>query len=1157
MTELVQQIIEKEKTERTGYLDLGRCGLTELPNLSDLDWLGTLIVSDKWWDWEQHKWIESQNKGAPSKLSSLNAISLPLGLTKLMLSSNQISDGVFLEKLTNLSTLALSSNQISDGVFLEKLTNLSTLALSSNQISDWGFLEKLTNLTRLDLSSNQISDGVFLGKLTNLSTLDLSNNKISNGGFLEELTNLSTLALSSNEISNWGFLEKLTNLTTLALSSNQMRDWGFLEKLTNLTTLALSSNQMRDWGFLEKLTNLTTLDLSNNQISDGGFLEELTNLSTLDLSSNEISDGGFLEKMTNLSTLDLSSNYISDGGFLEKLTNLSTLDLSSNYIGDWSFLEKLTNLSTLDLSNNEISDGDFLEKLTNLSTLNLSSNEISDWGFLEKLTNLTTLDLSNNEINDGGFLEKLTNLSTLNLGDNEIKDGGWLEKLPNLSRIDLPNNQLSDLRPLQYFFQEKGLKVVWSELRITNHWEINVKGNPFQTPPVDVVQKGNAAIIEYFRQLEKTGADPLLEAKLILLGDGRAGKTSLANRLLGKALPQEADRTLGVDIVIGEYSFPVAEGRQFKLHIWDFAGQDKYKPLHQFFYTEGAVYVLVADSGNKGTDFDDWLQTAQLFGEGSPLLVALNEFKEGIGYGSFDPEHWQKRFPGLLKEHFLVNLLSEKNVELLKTAIHLYAQSLPHTQVAYPKNWAAIRRELEHRRDENFIPYGEYLNICRQNELPEEGSALILSSILHKIGVCLHYQQNELLQQYIILKNEWATDAVYKILEDNCVAEEKKGFFDWEDLRRIWSDGTYKTMRPQLLELMQQFKMAYPLPNIQEFVAPPLLPQTPPHGWEMPVGEALELFVEYEFLPKALMTQFIVSRHTDIDEGRTLVWCNGVVLRWPDALAEVVKTKSQGRDAFGIQVQGHNRKGLLTAILKTLRDLHSTYKGIKVSEIVPCPCEGCRKGKNKPHFFDFENLKNRLEKGRRTVECDKSLEEVELLQLLGDLLVFDNLQVGEPVVMKDTQTGTSPVKGAPLAFFSYSEQDLGHLNEFQKQLTPLVRSGKIRLWDDRKISPGTERNPEIEQALTSADIVFLLLSSDFLAQDHIWDTEMTEAMRRHEEGSAKVIPIKIRVCSCEDTPFSKLQSLPRNQTAISSAPDRDSIWTEVLDEIKLVLSDWK
>ncbi|MBK9335936.1 MAG: hypothetical protein IPM98_04880 [Lewinellaceae bacterium] len=44
MTELAQHLIEREKRERTGYLDLGNCGLTELPDLSE--WLEMLIVSN-------------------------------------------------------------------------------------------------------------------------------------------------------------------------------------------------------------------------------------------------------------------------------------------------------------------------------------------------------------------------------------------------------------------------------------------------------------------------------------------------------------------------------------------------------------------------------------------------------------------------------------------------------------------------------------------------------------------------------------------------------------------------------------------------------------------------------------------------------------------------------------------------------------------------------------------------------------------------------------------------------------------------------------------------------------------------------------------------------------------------------------------------------
>jgi hypothetical protein len=61
MTKLAQQLIQKERETRSGYLDLGRCGLTEMPDLSDLDWLETLILSNEWWEWEQEEWIQSQN----------------------------------------------------------------------------------------------------------------------------------------------------------------------------------------------------------------------------------------------------------------------------------------------------------------------------------------------------------------------------------------------------------------------------------------------------------------------------------------------------------------------------------------------------------------------------------------------------------------------------------------------------------------------------------------------------------------------------------------------------------------------------------------------------------------------------------------------------------------------------------------------------------------------------------------------------------------------------------------------------------------------------------------------------------------------------------------------------------------------------------------
>jgi hypothetical protein len=248
--------------------------------------------------------------------------------------------------------------------------------------------------------------------------------------------------------------------------------------------------------------------------------------------------------------------------------------------------------------------------------------------------------------------------------------------LTGLSSLDLSSSQISDLEPLLPLIK-KGIPVTLEEYGS----DINLYNSPLTNPPAAIVEQGNAAILEYFRQKEKVGSKPLLEAKMVLLGDGRAGKTSLACRMLGRELPRQEDRTQGVDIVIGEYRFPVEEG-EFVLHIWDFAGQDKYKPLHQFFYTEGAVYVMVADSGNARTDFADWFETTQMFGgEGSPLLLALNEFREGIGMGSFDEEKWRKQFPKLIKEVRLVNLLSQKGfLELEKDIRHL-ANQRAHSRI--------------------------------------------------------------------------------------------------------------------------------------------------------------------------------------------------------------------------------------------------------------------------------------------------------------------------------------------------------------------------------------------------------------------------------------------------------------------------------------------
>lgn len=95
-------------------------------------------------------------------------------------------------------------------------------------------------------------------------------------------------------------------------------------------------------------------------------------------------------------------------------------------------------------------------------------------------------------------------------------------------------------------------------------------------------------------------------------------------------------------------------------------------------------------------------------------------------------------------------------------------------------------------------------------------------------------------------------------------------------------------------------------------------------------------------------------------------------------------------------------------------------------------------------------------------------------------------------------------------FFSYSHVDEAHRNQLEKHLSALKHQGLLDTWHDRRIIAGQEFDQEIDAHLDTADVILLLISSDFLASDYCYKREMTRAMERHAARDAIVIP---RNCS--------------------------------------------
>ncbi|MBD2361947.1 GUN4 domain-containing protein [Anabaena minutissima FACHB-250] len=144
-------------------------------------------------------------------------------------------------------------------------------------------------------------------------------------------------------------------------------------------------------------------------------------------------------------------------------------------------------------------------------------------------------------------------------------------------------------------------------------------------------------------------------------------------------------------------------------------------------------------------------------------------------------------------------------------------------------------------------------------------------------------------------------------------------------------------------------------------------------------------------------------------------------------------------------------------------------------------------------------------------------------------------------------------------FFSYSHKDESLRDELAKHLTILEYQRVISSWHDRKILPGEEWDSQINDNLKTADIILLLVSSDFLFSKYCWDVEVKKAIERHNTGEACVIPVILRAVDWAGAPFARLQALPKNAEPVVSRywHTQDEAFTDVARGIRAAVEALK
>ncbi|UCE61188.1 MAG: GTP-binding protein [Phycisphaerales bacterium] len=754
---------------------------------------------------------------------------------------------------------------------------------------------------------------------------------------------------------------------------------------------------------------------------------------------------------------------------------------------------------------------------------NVQKLDLSNLGIIRlprqigRLVNVMWLYLHNNELATlPEEIGKLVNLKTLAL------DGNRLERLPrsigslkHLSRLDIGHektgNPLIDLP---------------AEMRnLTRLRHLDVSNCPGLNLPPEIVAKESSPqeILDYYFRSRTEPAQPLNEAKVLVVGEAEVGKTSLIKRLLGLEFDPNEDQTHG--IVTHHWNLPQAN-RTVRLNVWDFGGQEIMHATHQFFLTKRSLYLLVLDSrqNERQSRIEYWLKLIHSFGEDSPVIVVCNKC---------DQQQMELDWSGLRAKYpqikaFIRRVSCYRNKETsedrsegldeVHAAIAEQIAGLEHVDTLFPETWFNIKQRLEDL-SESYMLYTDYTTLCEENDITEDKEQRQLIEFLHDLGIVLHFHDHPILRDLNILNPLWVTTAVYRILTCTELAN-AHGVLTFDELGTLLEKVAERRFKypPErqlfVIEMMRRFELLFDFEGQvnQKFLIAGLLPLEQPEDVDTGWDDSLGFRYQYEVLPNSVISRFIVRMHQRIHDET--YWRKGVVLESldGDAHARVRADFEDARIDIRIRGEAKGRRRFLQSIRDQFDAIHATIPRLETEEQVPLP-------EHPEVLVDYERLLLFEKKG----------------------IAIDHVKVGDDLVevnVNELLEGIRHPAGLDV-FISYAHADGEWLQRFNIMLKPLVRDGRITTWSDEDISASHLWREEIDRSLKMARSGLLLVSPAFLASDFIMKHEVPYLLRAHEEGRTRIIFAVLSECFWNETPLKDIQAAHDPGKPLDGLPDAD------------------
>ena len=742
-----------------------------------------------------------------------------------------------------------------------------------------------------------------------------------------ELTALSVLYLFYNQLTNLPpEIGQLAKLTELRLDNNAITSLPpEIGQLSKLRELRLDINQITSLPpEIGQLSALTQLHLDNNQLKSlPPEIGQLSALTQLHFQNNEITSlPPEIGQLYALTQLHLDDNQLKSlPPEIGQLSALTQLNLQSN---------RITSLPT------EIGQ---LSALTGLflhyNDLNALPPEIG------QLSALTVLHLFQNQLTAlPPEIGQLSSLMALHLFQNQLTAlPPEIGQLKALKELTLNDNQLTALPP--------ELRQLTAMTWLFLHDNVGLKLPPsILGPPIAQCNRYGgqldparpADILDYYFNTMGVAGRALREVKVILVGRGEVGKTSMVEVLRMKKFEEGRARTDG--IAITPWPVTLRDGAA-ELVLWDFGGQEIMHGTHQFFLTHRSLYVVMVDGRHdRGRqDAEYWLKMVRAFGGDSPVLVVMNRQK-GHPF-ALDAEMLSKKYDVALEHFFRTDCEAPKTIQPLRLAIQHEAERMLAAEERFPARCWDVKTRLAQMKQhgEDYLSEEDFQDVCMKYGVAEEQEQQKLLRRLADLGTVVSFPDDVRMAALSVLNPEWATDGIYRVVTNDELREKSCGLLTQKKLRELLpKDRWPKDLHVQyVLDLMRKFDLCFPVDEQgHTMLVPELLPDhTPPLGdWD--AARCVVFQYRYPVLPHGVLPRFTTRTHA-LSEGQSR-WRSGVVLVKDGAEARL--QADYDANTLTIWVRGdhaNSRRALLTVIRHEFSLIHARIEGLNPEEEVAVP----------------------------------------------------------------------------------------------------------------------------------------------------------------------------------------------------------------------------